>query len=206
MDPNLNKLYDFVADCYLEYSSKGLEPGNFIDGDWELCHHPMPKCEGGIKVIWLLKYHHAIHNVLQSEWLQRVCVFGWEYQFLDDSLKEVHRKWMKEKGRMVGETNKDKKSSSWETRKSKWSEVCSFGGKASAKARKERGETFNFERMSHEDRVNNGKIGGLKRAESLNKKEWKDPFDGYIGSAACVAVHMKQHGRNPKLKVKISDS
>jgi hypothetical protein len=203
----LTILHDFVSDCYLEYASQGIEPGNPIDGTWERCHHPLPKCQGGKETVWLLKCHHAAHNVLQSELFQKPCVYGWEAKFLSDDLMDLHKKWMKEKGRLVGSSNKGKSSNSWDKRKDGWKEVCSAGGKASAKARKLRGETsWGFEQMTSEERAEFGRLGGLKRAETLNNKDWKDPFDGYVGSAGTVAVHMKHHGRDPKQKVKINHS
>jgi general stress protein YciG len=203
-ETSLKELDEFVANCHLEYSLKGMEPGNPFDGDWEKCHHPIPRCEGGSDTVWLLRCHHAVHNVLQSEWLQRVCIFGWEREYLSDSLIPLYKKWMAEKGGLVGSSNKGKSSASWDKRKHKWREICSAGGKASVKAKRDRGEPLvRYEKLKPDHYQKIGRLGGLKRAKGLNNKEWKDPFDGFIGSAGTVAARMKQLGRDPKLKVRI---
>jgi len=201
-------LHDFVSDCYLDYASQGLEPGSLLDGDWEKCHHPKPKCQGGEETVWLLKRHHAVHNVLQSEVFQMPCLYGWEIEFLDEDIAVLHKKWMKEKGRIVRVSNKGKPSNSWEKRKHSWKEICSKGGKASVAAKRLRGETDlgPFWEMTLERRKEIGRMGGLSRVETLNNKEWKDPFDGFVGSAGTVACHMRYHGRDPGLKVKITGS
>ena len=85
-------LHDFVSDCYFDYASQGLEPGSLLDGDWEKCHHPKPKCQGGEETVWLLKRHHAVHNVLQSEVFQMPCLYGWEIEFLDEDMAVLHKK------------------------------------------------------------------------------------------------------------------
>ena len=73
---------EFVADCYLDYAVRGLEPGNVMYGDWNKCHFPVPKCLGGTEWIWLLEEHHAVQGVLQSLEYNHCCVRSWEKKFL----------------------------------------------------------------------------------------------------------------------------
>lgn len=97
---DLSKLESFVAECYQGYLIVGLEPGNPFDGDWELAHHPVPKCLGGTETIWLLKRDHAVHGVIQSDCFEHCCIYGWEYQFLEGELLERARNWKAHQGRL----------------------------------------------------------------------------------------------------------
>jgi hypothetical protein len=70
----------FVRWCEDYYFDNRLEPGNPCHGDWESCHYPAPKCLGGSNTILLLKEHHAIQGVLQSEEYNYPCIWGWEHK------------------------------------------------------------------------------------------------------------------------------
>ena len=58
---------EYVEGCQQWYKEADLQPGNPEDGTWEQCHYPAPKCLGGTETILLLKEHHAVQGVLQSE-------------------------------------------------------------------------------------------------------------------------------------------
>ena len=79
----LEKLEEFVFECLLQYSEQGIL--NDPSYEWNICHHPEPKCLGGEETKDLLREHHAIHGVLQSEAYQRPCIWGWEGQYLTET-------------------------------------------------------------------------------------------------------------------------
>jgi hypothetical protein len=87
----------FVRWCEDYYFDNRLEPGNPCHGDWESCHYPVPKCLGGSNTVLLLKEHHAIQGVLQSEECNHPCIWGWEKSYLEAEILSLWRKWMKVK-------------------------------------------------------------------------------------------------------------
>jgi hypothetical protein len=86
---------EFVDCCYKFYGRKGLEPGNPLHGEWHKAHYPVPESLGGVEWIWLLKNHHAIQGVIQSEEFQTCCLFYWEQQFLSRYYLSFFLKWKK---------------------------------------------------------------------------------------------------------------
>lgn len=84
----------FVRWCEDHYFDNRLEPGNPCHGDWESCHYPVPKCLGGSNTVLLLKEHHAIQGVLQSEECNHPCIWGWEKSYLEAEILSLWRKWM----------------------------------------------------------------------------------------------------------------
>jgi hypothetical protein len=88
-----------VEGCYAYYAENGYEPGNPEDGEWEDAHYPVPRCEGGEVTIKLLKQHHAVQGVLQSEEYQRPCIWGWEANYLQGEMLALYKKWRSELGR-----------------------------------------------------------------------------------------------------------
>jgi hypothetical protein len=62
----------------------------------------VPKCEGGEITIKLLKQHHAVQGVLQSEEYQRPCIWGWEANYLEGEMLELCKKWRAEHQHRAG--------------------------------------------------------------------------------------------------------
>jgi len=87
---------EFVEGCYNWYREADLQPGNPEDGDWDEAHYPVPKCKDGTETILLLREHHAVQGVIQSEELQWRCIFGWEEKYLEGEYLELFNKWMSE--------------------------------------------------------------------------------------------------------------
>ena len=87
---------EFVEGCYNWYREADLQPGNPEDGEWNQAHYPVPKCKGGTETILLLKEHHAVQGVIQSEELQWRCIFSWEEKYLSGEYLELFNKWMSE--------------------------------------------------------------------------------------------------------------
>ena len=94
----------FVRGCYDFYREAGLTPGDPNDGEWQQAHYPKPK-KMGRRWVWLLKEHHAIQSVLQSEEVGHPAVWSWERKYFVghwEYLRPVYEKWMSEKGRLAG--------------------------------------------------------------------------------------------------------
>ena len=89
---------EWVEGCYAYYAENAYEPGNPEDGEWEDAHYPVPKCKGGEVTIKLLKQHHAIQGVLQSEEYQHPCIWGWEANYLEGEMLALCEKWKAEQG------------------------------------------------------------------------------------------------------------
>jgi hypothetical protein len=89
--------HQFVQEAYKYYAENLYEPGNPEDGIWEECHYPVPKCKGGTLIILLLKQHHAIQGVLQSEEYNHPCIYGWEKPHLPKEYLSLWAKWMAKK-------------------------------------------------------------------------------------------------------------
>ena len=84
---------EYVEGCLQWYREADLQPGNPEDGEWHECHYPVPKCLGGTGTVLLLKRHHAIQGVLQSEEYDHPCIYGWEKQYCTGQFKKLYRKW-----------------------------------------------------------------------------------------------------------------
>jgi hypothetical protein len=98
----------FVRDCYNLYKEQRLDPGNPFHGDWQKAHYPKPKSSGSIRWVWLLKEHHAIQSVLQSEECGHPAVWSWERKYFVgewDYLLPLYEKWLSEKGRRAGKAS-----------------------------------------------------------------------------------------------------
>jgi hypothetical protein len=91
--------HEWVYGCYAYYLENGYEPGNPEDGEWHNCHWPVPACLGGSKTILLLKEHHAVQGVLQSEEWQHPCISTWEAKYLEGDLLALCKKWQSELSR-----------------------------------------------------------------------------------------------------------
>jgi hypothetical protein len=94
---------EFVDGCYTYYAENYIEPGNPEDGVWEDAHHPVPECKDGKVTIPLLKQHHAIHNVIQSEEIQYPCIWGWEADYLEGEMLALCKKWHTEKSKIANQ-------------------------------------------------------------------------------------------------------
>jgi hypothetical protein len=103
-------LISFVEGCLHFYAEHGLIQGNPDDGDWDDAHHPVPLCLGGTQTVKLLREHHAIHGVIQSEELQRPCIYSWELEYLSGDWLTLAKKWMTVKGKMAMEKRWSSKS------------------------------------------------------------------------------------------------
>jgi len=90
---------EFVEGCQRYYAENYYEPGNPEDGEWHDCHYPTPGCLGGTETVKLLKEHHAVQGVLQSEEFNHPCIWGWEKHYLTDELLALFMKWLTIKAR-----------------------------------------------------------------------------------------------------------
>ena len=104
---------EFVEGCYNWYREADLQPGNPEDGDWDEAHYPVPKCKGGTETILLLKEHHAVQGVIQSEELQWRCIWGWEEKYLEGEYLELFNKWMSEGMKLHWENKTEEEKILW---------------------------------------------------------------------------------------------
>ena len=108
--------HEYVAGCLAWYREVDWEQGNPEDGDWHNCHYPIPKCLGGKTTIKLLKQHHAVQGVLQSEEYQHPCTHQWEHEYLQGELLTLYKKWRAKVGQLPrpgnwGQATPDRRSS-----------------------------------------------------------------------------------------------
>ena len=92
---------EFVEGCYNWYREVDLQPGNPEDGQWDEAHYPVPKCKDGTETILLLREHHAVQGVIQSEEMQWKCIWGWEEKYLEGEYLELFNKWMSEGVKLI---------------------------------------------------------------------------------------------------------
>jgi len=94
---------EFVENCYNWYREADLQPGNPDDGNWNAAHYPIPSCKDGTETILLLREHHAIQGVIQSEEYQWRCIWGWEEKYLTGEYLELYKKWRSKGARLEWE-------------------------------------------------------------------------------------------------------
>jgi hypothetical protein len=94
--------HEFVRGAYAYYAENGYEPGNPEDGVWHDCHYPEPECLGGKQTIKLLREHHVIQGILQSEEYQWCCIFSWEIEYLPEEYHHLFYKWRRQIGSYAG--------------------------------------------------------------------------------------------------------
>jgi hypothetical protein len=94
--------HEYVRGALAYYAENGYEPGNPEDGEWHNCHYPVPKCLGGTETVKLLKQHHAVQGVLQSEEYQHCCIQTWELAYLNDDMLALAQKWRQDLCRRAG--------------------------------------------------------------------------------------------------------
>lgn len=92
----------FITACSRYYLRNKLEPGNPLHGEWHQAHYPTPKCLGGESTVWLLKHHHALHGIIQSEEVGHCCVFTWERSLLPKRYQLLYDKWRSWLGSRAG--------------------------------------------------------------------------------------------------------
>jgi hypothetical protein len=229
----MGDLCDFVAECHLDYAAAGiLDDPSY---EWELAHHPIPKCEGGTETVTLLKKDHAAHGVLQSEAFQRPCIYGWESDYLDGELLELCKKWhtlkSKQSNALLHE-NKNEEGKSLHSLKShreKTDDGKSLRMVKLHKKKDEDGKSLLARRMaqeSHKERDENGKsinaikhnerihsvktsdgksVIGVNLAKRSHAQRWMCLETGHISSPAGLSSWQRARGIDYSRRVKISD-
>lgn len=84
---------EFVEGCLSYYAENYYQQGNPEDGQWDICHYPVPKCKGGTETVLLLRQHHAIQGLLQSEEFEHPCIGFWEQKYLPAEYLPLLEKW-----------------------------------------------------------------------------------------------------------------
>jgi hypothetical protein len=199
---------EFVADCYLDYAARGLEPGNPEHGRWNKCHYPVPKCLGGTEWIWLLEEHHAIQGILQSEEYNVKCFYGyWEEKYLTGEWEWVREIWMNQMIKQAKlmragysqwvQDNPGIKSqimiNAWERWKKDPEAVrnrCKFGGKAGAKW--------------VEDNPELASERGQKAAAVTNCIKYKCTVTGHVSTAGPLSIYQRKRGIDTSNRIRLN--
>lgn len=83
----------YVEGVLRHYHENDIVPEDPNEGIWHLAHYPLPKRLGGTQVICLLREHHAVQGVLQSEEYECMCFAMWERTYLPPELLPLYDKW-----------------------------------------------------------------------------------------------------------------
>lgn len=176
------KTQTFIDNCYNEYKLKNLSPGNPEDGVWELAHHPVPKCKGGNKTVWLLKEHHALHNVYQSEEFNHPCVYGWERGFVPTEFAELAEKWISAQRSKAGKSGNP--------------EGKAKGGKAVGELNRERStNNLSKEVLSR---------AGRASASVVNRQQWRCTVTGHVSNPGGLSSWQNKRGIPTSCRERIS--
>lgn len=159
--------HEWVYGCYAYYLDNYIEPGNPEDGVWEDAHWPVPKCLGGTKTIPLLKEHHAVQGVLQSEEWNHPCIFSWERAYLTGHLLDRYSHWMRVKNKKARASVPDVTVA----------EHCSHMRS----------------RRTHEGFVAAGKSG----ARSLHNQRWRCTVTGFVTTPGPLTQWQRKRGIDP---------
>ena len=92
----------YVQKILTHYKRQDIQQGDPNEGIWHQAHYPQPS-QLGNQTILLLREHHAIQGVLQSEEYQMPCVFGWERKFVVGTIYEpLFEKWIRIQRQIAG--------------------------------------------------------------------------------------------------------
>lgn len=164
---SIPNLFEYVEACVAE---NAISPELVMPGDcWEVIHHPRPKSLGGTTTKSLKKSQHAVQGLLQSEYYNKPCIFGWEGNFLTEDWQiALYRKWMSRKAK-IGATLQSVEGK----RK---------GGKACAKKR----------RGIHAKK--NRGLGAAAGAAITNSKRFKCMVTGHVSTGGGLTSWQKKRG------------
>ena len=202
--------HEWVYGCYAYYLENHVEPGNPEDGVWEDAHWPVPKCKGGTKTIPLLKQHHAVQGVLQSEEWQYPCIRHWEKFYLSGELLDLYNKWRSEAGRLGNVAQK--KSLKYRSKRSqvmreRWNDPAYRQERVNAERERWNDPAYRQEQMNATRQRWEDPAYRQKRAEEMHRR-WEDPEykakqlaslalgRGGPGSADHLRIH-SQRSRKP---------
>jgi hypothetical protein len=181
---------EFVNYCRNLYISQDFLPGDSEFGPWENAHYPEPVCRGGEKTILLLKHHHQIQGVLQSEEFGTKCFFSTHF---DKCLKEIREEFSEEFVNFILDL------------KSKWSKfAANTNFKESWKTNGKRSRDEKTGR--NETGTERSKQWRSKGASVANSQKWISTIDNFISTAAGVALHNKALGFPTSAKVRLEQA
>jgi hypothetical protein len=156
--------HEWVVGCQRYYAENYYEPGNPEDGEWHDCHYPVPKCLGGTETVKLLKEHHAVQGVLQSEEYNIPCIWGWEANFLSGWFFERCKYWHSEKARLS--------NLSWQTLTAEERSQRARGSQTPEQLSERQSRLrmcFTFEERSAQAKLACENLGAEKRSARLRK-------------------------------------
>lgn len=189
--------HEWVYSCYEYYLENYIEPGNPEDGEWHDCHYPTPACLGGTETVKLLKEHHAVQGVLQSEEFGHPCILGWEKRYLSGHNLSLYEYWRTEHQRKAGKARAD----SWT--QEEWSThfrnaVNKRYAQATPQQRSEWARNAG-QAQSHEHRVRAARLG----ASVLNNQRWQCTVTGKVSTAGPLTIYQRARGIDPSNRVRL---
>jgi hypothetical protein len=192
---------EWIESCLVKYRLEQLPE----EEHWEEAHYPIPKCDGGTRVIRLWSRDHSVHGVVQSEELQRPCIHGyrvhWDRNLLSLYYPEwlgLYEKWYKEHKSRAGKIGG--------TRVPK--EAKSRGGKNCPKEAKSRGG----KNQPRDVKSEAGKKGGSRtppevRSASGRKataQRWQCTITGFVTNAASLSRYQMKRGIDTSNRIRLS--
>jgi hypothetical protein len=86
---------EFVTRVLNHYKTNDIIPGDPNEGRWQECHFPVPRSLGGTDTVLLLRDHHAVQGVLQSEEFETLCTHpSFTDCLVGTPYESLHRKWL----------------------------------------------------------------------------------------------------------------
>ncbi len=112
----------YVEKILRYYRENDIQQGDPNEGKWEEAHYPLPSRLGGQTVVLLLREHHAVQGVLQSEEYQCCCMSGMYMKYLEgteyrdrasywlgESLRVMNKEeWSDERRQKHGEVQRER--------------------------------------------------------------------------------------------------
>lgn len=199
--------HTYVTSVYAYYAENYYEPGNPEDGEWDECHYPVPACKGGTLKILLLKQHHAVQGLLQSEEYDYPCIFGWERKYLPKEYLPLFKKW---RSKLASIANK---SQSAEIKRKGWEGMMeTITPEKKQKAMIKTTETLLSQNPDHfkdmgrkaremESQETRSARGHMIPAEAkdkgralTNSRKFRCTVTGYVATAGILSIYQKRKG------------
>lgn len=131
----------YVENLLKYYQENDIRLGDPNEGEWEDAHYPVPKRLGGCQTVALLREHHAIQGVLQSEEFECACVSPRYDRYLRGTeWEDLYLKWIKETGAEGGRVGG---ASAWKMRGLKHIEAA-VAARSKAVVFEKDGELYKF--------------------------------------------------------------
>jgi hypothetical protein len=162
---------------------------------WHEAHYPLPRGKGE-KWVYLLKEHHAIQAVLQSEEVAYPCVWSWEKPYLTgewEYLLPLFNNWMAVRGSLGG------KASVARLTEKELSDKCRKAGSANKGCPKRKGHKTGAAPAS-----NKQKEAARESAKKLHRDRYLCTLTGKTSTWTGLTKYQKARGIDTSNRIKIN--